>query len=97
MIHIESKSGKSYPIADMSEQHILRTIDVLVERCKKINAASDNNPRYLDDIHDTFDRLSKYYFIATLNSYMNPITENNIEYVYEKYREIRADLFIPSQ
>jgi len=95
MIHIESKTGKSYPIEDMTKQHILRTIDVLIERCKKLNAVSDNNPRYLDDIHSAFDRLSKYYFVAKFNGCTDIIIENNIEYIYEQYKNNRADIFIP--
>lgn len=96
MIHIESQSGKSYPIEDMTQQHILNTITVLTERCKKLNAISDSNPRYLDDIHETFDRLSKYYFVAKMNDYINPLIQNNIEKIYEQYQNNRADVFIPN-
>lgn len=95
MIHIESKSGKSYPIPDMTEQHIINTINVLIERCKKINTTSGNNPRYLDDIHKELDRLSTYYFVAKFDNYINPIIENNIEYIYEQYKNARANIFIP--
>ena len=93
MIHIENKTGKSYPITQMTEEHLSRTIDLLLSRCEKINAVKDHNPRYISDMEGLFDRLSKYVFVAEMQGTMKYSTKLRLIEEYDKYHNERASVY----
>jgi len=95
MIHIENKTGNSYPICQMTEEHIIRTIDLFLDRCKKINLAKDSNPRYLSDMENLFDRLSKYVFVAEMRGIMKFSSKIELTKEYEQYEKERSSIFTP--
>ena len=93
MIHIESKTGRKYPIADMSEEHMLNTIDVLLNRCKVLNKSANNNPRYFSDIEAVLKRLSYYYFVADMYDYLDLIIKQEIQGVFNEYKRCNQNIF----
>lgn len=90
MIHIENKSGKSYPIVEMSNIHLERTVDVFLHKIEAINATAERNPRYTDDIERALTTFAPYLMEANMRTgIMNPIKKQRFENEYFKYRERR--------
>lgn len=95
MIHIESKTGKSYGICEMSDIHLKRTIDYLIKKIKLINKSKNNNPRYLDDVEREFERLSQYFFVAKMRGdIIHIIKLHEIGELFNEYIEYRKAIYI---
>lgn len=95
MKHIEAKTGKSYSISDMSDDHLIKTIELLLARCKTMNKTADNNPRYINDIEQELSRLAQYHFEAHHRELLNILQKQEIENMYYEYKRNRAKTFIP--
>lgn len=79
----------------MSEEHLSRTIELLLGRCKKINLAKNANPRYISDIEELFDRLSKYFFVAEMIGVLKRSHRLELINEYEEYHRERTSVLIP--
>ena len=94
MLHVEAKTGKSYPIINMTEEHLLKTLELFLSRCEKMIISKDNNPRFISDIESTFNILSSYYFVGEMEGIINPIFKQRFENVYDSYKRTRKAIFI---
>lgn len=92
MIHIEAKTGKSYPITDMTDEHLLRTVQLFYNRLVIINKTIEHNPRYLQSVEKIIESLSLYYFFADMNDLLDIVTKNKIQTAYEEYRRFRKSI-----
>lgn len=94
MIHVEKSTGKSYRIHDMSEEHLVNTVDMLIRRLEVVNRLSDENPRYLTDFESVLSQLSAYGIISLAIGILNPIQVNRIQTCYEKFNRVSKQLHI---
>jgi len=87
MIHIEKFSGKTYPIVEMSEEHLIKVIEYYLNAMEKISF--DANIRYINEFESYISKLMPYVFVALGKGIFNPFYIDKIEKLYVRYDKKR--------
>ena len=93
MYHTESRTGKTYKIAEMTDEHLQNTIQVFAERLKIVVATKDSNPRFMQDMENGLEILSRYYIAAESRGIMLPYIKSQITEVYDFYERNSRKIF----
>lgn len=93
MYHTESRTGKTYKIAEMTDEHLQNTIQVFTERLKLVVASKDSNPRFIQDMENGLEILSRYYIVAESRGVMLPYIKSQITEIYESYERNSRKVF----
>ena len=88
MIHIEKTTGKSYPITDMTDEHIKKVIEYYLELLEKIGF--NENIRYTIEFEKQLLRFVQYMFVAIGRGIWNPPHEHKLIEIYKKYAEHKS-------
>ena len=87
MYHIEKITGRSYPIVDMSNEHIIKVVEHYLNLLSKISF--DSNIRYISEFESKVQMLFPYLFALIGRRLYTKDYENKLEKLYVFYERKR--------
>lgn len=88
MNHIEKTTGKSYPIVQMTDEHLIKVIEYYLDYLEKIGIV--NNIRYIIEFESVIKRLMLYVFVAIGRGIFNEKYVKQIKKLYQEYVEHKS-------
>ncbi|NCN86743.1 hypothetical protein GW932_02830 [archaeon] len=83
MLHIEKNTGKSYPIIEMKNEHLMLVVNFYLDMIKKISF--DSNITYIQEFEKQIHRLMPYYIIALTRDLLTTEHNENLKTIFSYY------------